>query len=140
LPAQQALRYEEPGFLDTLTSKITLPLAILAVTTVLLISLAVFIGLRLRSRGAPRRALQQELTHAQSPEGVAAVIRTAITQAHPILSSNFSREELRRMEHNKHLLYQIEALLDALDSSLFGGKTSPIEELKTQARQILKAL
>lgn len=139
-PRGPQLTYEEPGALELFASRISLPFALLALAAATLLALAVVIGLRLRARGNPHRALQRELSNAQSPDALAAVLRAAICNAHPTLSANFSRDELRKAVSNKHLLYQIESLLDSLDSTLFGGQASSIEEQKAHATDILRAL
>ncbi|NDC36936.1 MAG: hypothetical protein EBZ48_02665 [Proteobacteria bacterium] len=134
------LRYKEAGVIESLVALVSLPLALLLLTAALLLGTALFVGLRLRARGEPRRLLASALEDAQSAETIGTLLRSAIARAYPVLSANFSREELRREIQNKQLLYQIEALLDLLDGTLFGGQAASPDDLKARTRQILDAL
>jgi hypothetical protein len=82
----------------------------------------------------------RELSAAQTPQVLATALQAALRQRYPALSEQFSREELRGVVKNRQLLFQIETLLDTLDSTLFGGAQSSLSELKSQAVTLLEGL
>lgn len=142
-----ALPYEEPSTLEKLSKQVSSGLALLVITTVLVIALAILLLSRSLRNSAPLRKLKAKVTQARSVQELAQALRDYIGAKFKRDLGHATMDELRaivkRESEDSDKLYHALAVIDEIDVHLFGGKNigaEDFDELKRKTRQLTESI